>query len=177
LSVELQKLRSEVFREALLKGWTTPGAVRGWDSLPTDRLERWFRKLYTPAETPLAVGPRLVNHFSIGADPEFILTDGLSRLDAKDLMLKAGPAFGADNNGRLVELRPAPSRSALNVLTSLWLAMRWMLVYHPDVAKFGWRSGAFAEGDGLGGHIHYGRKRSLLREREVANLDRITHLL
>lgn len=177
MSVELQKLRGELFRDALLKGWTQPGAVSGWNSLPPERIERWYRKLYSAESELLPVGGRLINHFSLGADPEFVFMDGAGRKDARQLHLKAGPAFGADNNGRLVELRPEPSRSVLSVLASLWLAMRWMGVFHPDVFNYGWRSGAYAEGDGLGGHIHFGRKREELREREVANLDRITHLL
>lgn len=177
MSVELQKLRQEVLREALLRGWTTPSAVSGWPQLPTERIERWFRRMYNAESQPLPVAGRLLNHFSLGADPEFILTDGVNRADARNFTLKAGPAFGADNNGRLVELRPEPSRSALSVLASLWLAMRWMGVFHPEVYSYSWRSGAYAEGDGLGGHIHFGRKRETLREREVANLDRITHLL
>lgn len=178
MSVELQKLRGEVLREALLRGWTQPAQVAGWDSIPSERLTRWYKKLYNLPPQPLAVGQRLANHFMIGADPEFILTDGSqTRMDARTLNLKAGPAFGADNNGRLIELRPEPNRSALSVLASLWLAMRWMGVFHPDVFNYSWRSGAFALGDGLGGHIHFGRKREALREREVANLDRLTHLL
>lgn len=175
MSVELQKLRAELFREALLKGWTTPGAVNGWGSIPPERVERWYRRMYRAELAPLPVASRLVNHFTLGADPEFIFM-AASRMDAKSLGLKAGPAFGADNNGRLVELRPEPSRSALSVTASLWLAMRWMAVFYPSVHKFNWRSGAYAEGDGLGGHIHFGRKRGTLRSREIANLDRVTHL-
>jgi hypothetical protein len=178
MSVELQKLRQEVLREALLRGWTTPSAVQGWPQLPPERIERWYRRLYEAPTSPLSVGGRLVNHFMIGADPEFVFMDASqSRYDARHVGLKAGPAFGADNNGRLVELRPEPSRSALSVLASLWLAMRWMGVFHPNSFAYNWRSGGYAEGDGLGGHIHFGRKRATLREREVANLDRITHLL
>lgn len=178
MSVELQKQRGELFREALLKGWTHSSDVQEpWTRLlESARIERWYRKLYKAAEEPTPVGQRLVNHFMLGADPEFVFRNGTQRCDARTLGLKAGPAFGADNNGRLCELRPAPSRSALSVLASLWLAMRWMAVYHPDVLNLSWRAGSFYEGDGLGGHVHFGRKNLRLREREVAVLDRITHL-
>jgi hypothetical protein len=178
MSVELQKLRSELLREALLKGWTSPQHVQQpWtQQLPMERIERWYRRLYKSASEPLPVGQRLLNHFTLGADPELVFHNTQQRVDASQFRLKAGPAFGADNNGRLCELRPAPSRSALSVLASLWLAMRWMVVYHPDLLKYGWRSGAFFEGDGLGGHVHFGRKRTRLREREVSCLDRLAHL-
>lgn len=178
MSVELQKLRSELLREALLKGWTRPQDVpEPWtQQLPPQRLERWYKRLYKAPDGPLPVQARLANHFMLGADPEFVFHDGLQRLDARGLGLKAGPAFGADNNGRLCELRPAPSRSALSVLTSMWLAMRWMVLYNPATLNYSWRSGGYYEGDGLGGHVHFGRKRERLREREVAVLDRLTHL-
>lgn len=180
MSVELQKLRQELLREALLKGWTKASDVpASWtQQVENQRIERWYRKLYRAADGPLPVGPRLVNHFKLGADPEFVFHDGTHRIDAGDFgMLKAGPAFGADNNNRLVELRPKPSRSALSVLASLWLAMRWMVVYQPQVLQFHWRSGSYFGGDGLGGHVHFGRKRLKLRDREVGVLDRLTHLL
>lgn len=178
MSLELQKLRGELLREALLKGWTKPADVQQpWpQQVPRERIERWYRKLYKSAEEPLPVGQRLINHFMVGADPEFVFHDGLQRMDARQLSLKAGPAFGADNNGRLCELRPHPSRSALSVLASMWLAMRWMAVWHPQTLAYNWRSGAYFESDGLGGHVHFGRKRPKFREREVSALDRITHL-
>ena len=178
MSVELQKLRSELLREALLKGWTRASDVQApWTTqLEPTRIERWYKRLYKTSERPLPVGARLVNHFMLGADPEFVFHNGANRVEARGLGLKAGPAFGADNNGRLCELRPAPSRSALSVLASIWLAMRWMVVYHPDVLNYSWRSGAYFEGDGLGGHVHFGRKRLKFRDREVGSLDRLAHL-
>jgi hypothetical protein len=179
MSVELQKLRGEIMRESLAHGWTHAGDVPApWNTMvDAQRLRRWFDRLYEAPSEPTPVGPRLVNHFKLGADPEFVFMDaGNTRYDATNLNLKAGPAFGADNNGRLVELRAHPSRSALSVLASLWLAMRWMEVFEPKTLQFGWRSGAYFENDGLGGHIHFGRKRRKLFEREVMGLDRITHL-
>lgn len=178
MSVELQKLRGELLREALLKGWTRPSDVpTPWTyQLEQARLERWYKRLYQAPDRPMPVGQRLINHFMLGADPEFVFHTGTDRVDARVLDLKAGPAFGADNNGRLCELRPAPSRSALSVLASIWLAMRWMAVFHPNVLGHNWRSGCYFAGDGLGGHVHFGRKRTKLREREIAVLDRLTHL-
>jgi hypothetical protein len=51
-----------------------------------------------------------------------------------------------------------------------------MAVYHPDATVYSWRGGAYFANDGLGGHIHFGRKSEKLREREISVLDRLTHL-
>lgn len=166
-------------REALGKNWTQASQATEWEQhVPKERIEKWFQKLYRAPEFALP-GGRLVNRFALGADPEFVLIDPVThgRFDARGLDLKAGPAAGADNNGRLVELRPAPSRCALEVLASVWVTMRWLGMQHPASLKYAWRAGAYFQNDGLGGHIHFGRKRTKLRDKEVSNLDRITHLL
>jgi hypothetical protein len=178
VSVEIKQLKHEFLREALQRGWTTPPTDPGWmERAGRERMDRWFRKLYELPECLPIPKDRFLNHFSIGADPEFIFMTGGVREDARRLGLKAGLAFGADNNGRLVELRPEPSRSALSVLTSMWLTMHWLAAYVPQTPNYIWRAGAYAETDGLGGHLHLGRKQDRLRERESRALDRITHLL
>src|SRR5581483_8667143 len=93
-------------------------------------LESWLKRLQKLPE----FGPqrRYVNRFKVGADPEFVfVSSGLtrdedSRVDAHHLGLQQGPAFGADNNGRLAEIRPHPSRSALRVCASILSTLRWM---------------------------------------------------
>lgn len=178
MSAEIKQLKSEFLREALLRGWTAPPADLGWmERAGRDRMDRWFRQLYQLSECLPIPKERFLNHFSIGADPEFIFMTGGVREDARHLGLKAGLAFGADNNGRLVELRPEPSRSVLSVLTSIWLTMHWLAIYVQNTPNYIWRAGAYAEADGLGGHVHFGRKQDRLRDREVRALDRITHLL
>ena len=179
MSIELQKLRTELLNDCFQKGWFTSSDVGPeWSAIPKDRVERWFKRLYTPPEGALVPGPRLINHFTLGADPEFVFVHpNGTRYDARNLGLKAGPAFGADNNSRLVELRPEPSRSALTVLTSIWSELRWLVRYYPQTLEYGWRAGAYFAQDGLGGHIHFGRKRDKLRQQEIAALDRLAHIL
>lgn len=178
MSQEIIQLKRELFREAFQQGWYTPAMVKGEirEAAGSERIQRWYARLYEESE-PLLPKARFLNNFLVGADPEFMFMTESGRYDARNLGMKAGLAFGADNNGRLVELRPEPARSALSVLSSIWLTMRWMAVYAPKSTQYSWRSGAYCEQDGLGGHIHYGRKREYLRTREVASLDRITHLL
>lgn len=178
MSAEIKKLKGEFLREALLRGWTAPCQDATWlERAGVERMQRWFSWLYEPPDGLPLPNNRFLNHFSLGADPEFIFMQGGVREDARHLGLKAGLAFGADNNGRLVELRPEPSRSALSVLTSVWLTMHWLAAYVPNTPNYIWRSGAYAENDGLGGHLHIGRKQERFRDREARALDRIVHLL
>ena len=94
------------------------------------------------------------------------------RIDAYQLSLAQGLAFGMDNNGRLTEIRPYPSRSALNVTASILAAMRWMVLLFPKTLEYEWQAGAFLFGDGLGGHVHFGRKRPG-RDLEIKALDTV----
>ena len=139
-------------------------------------LEKWLRQLQA---TPKKFAPsrRYVNRFKLGADPEFVFVTndakyGQQRVDARGLNLAQGPAFGADNNGRLAEIRTYPSRSALGVVASILTTLRWMNVLTPQVQKCEWQAGAFLWEDGIGGHVHFGRKRPF-REREIKALDAV----
>jgi hypothetical protein len=124
--------------------------------------------------------PRLLNRFSIGADPEFaFLLESSGELEgvaATELGFKTGLAFGADVNGRLAELRPKPSRFGLKVVASLLATMRWLAYMNPKTTYLIWKAGAYSQRDGLGGHIHFGRKRAG-RGREITALDKLTGTL
>lgn len=148
--------------------------------VPAPILDIWaqrFFKLERPTAEEALKQLRLVNHFSLGADPEFALWDGRSLVSAEDRGLAAGLAFGADNNGRLVELRPAPSRFALEVLASIYVELQWLAHLYPTVSSLKWLTGAWSGHDGLGGHIHFGRKQKKLLDKEVDALDRVTKLM
>lgn len=106
--------------------------------------------------------PRLVNHFMLGADPEFMFIANGKPVHAEALKLTAGLCVGADNNGRLVELRPKPSRFALKVLASVASELKWLALMYPKALDCEWKAGAYAGQDGLGGHVHFGRKRAAL---------------
>src|SRR5437899_6446030 len=97
MSLETVRLKQELFREALTRGWTTPGMVEvPWrDLIPPERLARWYSRLMTPPDKPMVPEARFLNHFMLGADPEFMfLGAGGGRVDARALGLKAGLAFG-----------------------------------------------------------------------------------
>lgn len=138
-------------------------------TVPEAKLEKWLnRLLLVPRD--FAPQRRYINRFKLGADPEFIFVRHGERVDARTLGLQQGLAFGMDNNGRLTEIRPHPSRSALEVVASILATLRWLAVLHPETLPFDWQAGAFLQGDGLGGHVHFGRKRPG-RDIEVKALD------
>lgn len=160
----------EQFREAFPLGYEVPRAT----------IERWFTR-FRRVDGTFCATPRHVNHFKLGADPEFVFTatnlDGQAdRIDAHQLGLKQGPAFGEDNNGRLAEIRPYPSRSALEVCASVLATLRWMAIIKKQTTEFMWQSGAFLFRDGIGGHVHFGRKRPT-RSDEVKALDNVMEML
>lgn len=135
------------------------------------RIDKWMNRLL---ELPTDFAPqrRYVNRFKLGADPEFIFVDRNQgvRIDARNLGLCQGLAYGMDNNGRLTEIRPYPSRSALEVTASILATLRWLALLMPATMQYDWVCGAFLQGDGLGGHVHFGRKRPG-RDFEVKALD------
>lgn len=142
-------------------------------AVPEVRIMRWLGQLLAlPKE--FASQRRYINRFKLGADPEFIFVDSkrVLRIDARSLELQQGLAFGMDNNGRLTEIRPYPSRSALNIVASILATLRWLAILYPVTLDYEWQAGAFLHGDGIGGHVHFGRKRPH-RNLEVKALDTI----
>lgn len=147
----------------------------GYEIEPS-RLDRWFKEILA-IPTEFSSQRRYCNRFKLGADPEFIFqAPGGARFDARNLNLHQGLAFGMDNNGRLTEIRPYPSRSALEVVASVLTTLRWLAVTRPDAFDFHWVSGVYLFGDGIGGHVHFGRKRPS-RTFEVSALDTVSNEL
>lgn len=169
---EFKQIRADFNRAVALNGWERPDQVLGaWPVSP----EKWLRRFYREVEFDPYRQRRLVNHFQVGADPEFVFLSPLgTRTDAKEFGFQAGLAYGADNNGRLAEIRPAPSRFVLSTLASTWSTMKWMSILHPLTLRYAWRAGAFIENDGLGGHVHFGRRRPQT-QREIAALDTLSY--
>jgi len=151
-------------------GWqVTDSEVRSW-------LGRFYRE---PKLQEYRAIPRLINHFMLGADPEFIFTELLNgrRIDANLFKMKAGRAYGADNNGRLVEIRPAPNKNSLAVLASILDTFRWMSATVPETNAYNWVCGPYLQEDGLGGHVHLGRRNKVMYNNEVKGLDSLAESL
>jgi Phage phiEco32-like COOH.NH2 ligase-type 2 len=167
--MHLAEMKSEI-----LKHWATSGGLPLTPELkagiPEKYLARWERQWQEiPVLDGIPTNPRLANRFTVGADPEFTLmgTNGTMG-QAHQLGLHAGLAFGMDTNGRLVELRPAPSRFVLDIVASILAELRWMALLVPATMDFGWYGKAFDGLDGVGGHIHFARKRGTAGTSEEA---------
>lgn len=122
---------------------------------------------------------RHLNNFCIGSDPELSLQVAPTRkAEAYAVGLKVGLAVGADQNERLVEFRPYPSKSVVEHVAGILTDFRWLYrVYgHTLGGKTILRAGAFFDGDGMGGHVHFGRKRPS-RPEEIQALDGLTFVL
>lgn len=160
------------FHSELLKG-SCP--IEGYESVPYEIRDRWTRKFYATPKWLPRLPERVLNHFLVGADPEFLFMDNAGGgVDASVLGLQQAQAFGADNSGRQCEIRPTPSRSTLDVVASMASTLRWLSILKPRTRQVAWRSGCYVAHDGfldgLGGHVHFGRKRPQA-ERERQALD------
>jgi len=147
--------------------------------VPRQQLDEWQAKFWQPkAFSLIPAAPRLLNHFAVGADPEFSFFDSDGhKVNAENCGLQAGLAFGADNCGRIAELRPTASRFCLDTVASILAELRAMAEFVPECLKFHWRCGAYDGHDGLGGHVHFGRKRKHDQPNEVRALDNMMILM
>ena len=181
---EFKEFKDAFYKEIIARGVSEPSQIKqafplGY-SIPEKKLYSWLSKMNKLPD--FSSQRRYVNRYKLGADPEFVFIEGRGdpdderRVDASTLGMKQGQAFGADNNGRLAEIRPHPSRSALKVCASVMNTLRWMNTVYPNLQQLKWKSGAYIHGDGIGGHVHFGRKRPT-RKTEVAALDVLSEML
>lgn len=161
------------FGRDILKGEILP-----FDRETSRRVTEKFFTYESPSKLSYSSGGRRMNHFMLGADPEFMfIGEGGTPVHAAHIGLKAGLAFGADQNDRLVELRAAPSRDAIVVLGSILAELRWLYRYLGERHHaYEWTANAFSHGDGMGGHVHFGRKRPH-QEDEVRGLDGLARVM
>jgi len=147
-----------------------------------EQLERWFSRVseqIEKAEVPtLTTSGRRINNFCLGSDPEFVFVapGATHKVAAATLGLRPGLAAGCDQNQRLAELRIWPTASALEHVAGILTALRWMYRLYPDCRNFQWRAGGWFDNDGIGGHVHFGRKRPN-RNREIEGLNGLAKAL
>lgn len=163
------------FERARIQGIPVDDCIPGYGCDPVQKL-RWEGKILSNVECEepplLSAGGRRLNNFCIGSDPEFVFTSKNSshKMNASDLGLKPGLAAGSDQNLRLAELRGWPSTSVIEHIAGLLSSLRWMYRLYPNTRTYGWRAGAWHDQDGIGGHVHFGRKRAT-RPEEILGLD------
>jgi hypothetical protein len=144
--------------------------------IPNELKEKWMKQLERVKLPESPENMRTLNHFFIGADPEFVMTGANNKYySAQDFGLDTQRAFGADMSGRQAEIRAYPSRSCVEVVASILETLRWMNVFVAN-GDFLWKAPAYYGHDGIGGHIHFGRKRPY-RAHEIKNLDLAVNLL
>ncbi len=145
--------------------------------VPPYLVKKWMKKFFAvPEAIEFPTAPRLVNHFSLGADPEFAFVDKNQRyIHAEKLGMNTLLPFGCDMAGRQAELRAYSSRFVLEVVASLVDTLRWIPSFYAT-NSLQWLAPAFINRDGCGGHVHFGRKRPT-RDAEIDILNSITNLL
>ena len=169
-------INSRIPEERFIEFAETQGAA-----VPRRMLERWKTRFYAINAIEFKKEFKTINKFCLGADPEFVFQSPDHSGDtgyafSQQIGLNTLEAFGSDMTGRQAELRAWPNRSALYVVASLVDTLRWMSVRYPKVFLYKWIANAYFGGDGVGGHIHFGRKRGD-RDASVKSLDALTTLL
>lgn len=163
-----------------------PFAKKAAVAAPPEMLNRWKTRFYAKVDMDYPVNPKLLNRFCIGADPEFIFTNKVDDIPydpddphyvyAQQFGMNTLEAFGADLNGRLAELRVYPHRFVLNVVASILDTLRWMNEAYPKTYQYQWCAPAIKARDGIGGHVHIGRRRKDTNE-FVKSLDSLVKIL
>jgi len=182
--VELADSKRFMLETLVTHGYSTAADIPEtiWGGATKAQVEKWVTKFYkNHSVEKLPISNRLVNRFMVGADPEFTFMRDGEFSHATNYNLHVGLAFGADLAGRPVELRPAPSRFVLDVLASILAELRWMAITAPATLSADWVSRPYVNWDGhhdgIGGHVHFGRKRLNVREDEIKGMDRLFDIL
>lgn len=149
--------------------------------VPQRYKDLWIKRFFAKQEQLVfPKDARLVNRFTVGADPEFFFVNKVGNYThAEGLGLTTLKAFGCDLAGRQAELRVAPSRFVLDLVASVTETLRWMSALVPDTRIMSWVSKPYmpngGRADGAGGHIHLARKHVTLTT-QVKSLDHATAL-
>lgn len=147
-------------------------------AVPERVLAKWKKQFYSSLPIrALPDAPRLINHFTMGADPEYVMIgSSCNYIYASSLSLNTMEAFGCDLSGRQMELRVAPSRFVLNIVASILETLRWQIVKYPKTLSYTWKAIGFMDNDGCGGHVHFARKNKN-RPQELKSLNSMSEYL
>lgn len=163
-------LKAQFFADLVRSGVTLPNE----EVSQLGRMTQMYHK-FQKVELPSGQG-RFINRFKIGGDPEFIFMNEGQRVNASAFKLKTAIFAGADSNGRLVEVRPRANRSTLIVVASILSELRFLARFWPATLGHEWVTGGWLLDDGIGGHVHFGRKRPT-RPNEINALDAMYFVL
>jgi len=110
--------------------------------------------------------------FTIGADPEFACVNprGGEIVSAGDHVSEDEDVeFGCDGNGVTFELRPAPSKNPLQIIHNIHDIFVRQTIERPEFLKYKWVAGSWVEGYPLGGHVHFGLKKTIITPDSAVN--------
>ena len=112
--------------------------------------------------------------FTIGADPEFAITNRNGRvLHAGDYVEDEdndnGAEFGVDGNGVNFEVRPGPSKEPMEVVANLHDIFVRTSIDKPELLRFNWLACSFRSGYPFGGHVHFGLSSHQINHENAVN--------
>jgi len=94
----------------------------------------------------------VINKFLLGCDPEFVALDSVGRIINGEQL--GNGEIGYDHSGRVLELRPEPSKGAYALVKKIRRLLKDAKLQRLGAAKF--RAGARVAEQSLGGHVHFG---------------------
>ena len=97
---------------------------------------------------------KIANSFLIGCDPELFAIAANGHHVAVPEVGGTRGEIGTDHGGRILELRPEPSRLAQSQVFRLRRLLAKLAV-HPSVVNLRLRAGAINAHDTIGGHVHF----------------------
>jgi hypothetical protein len=96
-----------------------------------------------------------MSKITIGADPEYMISDGDNYIPANSLCLQDCD-FGCDGHCDTAELRPTYGDSPFHLVANIRALIRTGLQRIPDLNRYALLAGHFKHGHTIGGHIHLG---------------------
>lgn len=111
--------------------------------------------------------------FTIGADPEFGCVKYGRIVKAFNYVKRDEDLdFGCDGNEITFELRPAPSKSPIQIVNNIRDIFIRQVIKQPEFLKFKWVAGSWHKGYPFGGHVHFGLSSNQINHTDaVAFLD------
>lgn len=114
-------------------------------------------------------GAPAIRDFTMGADPELILTEGKAALKG-NAILKEGDEFGIDGNNTCFEIRPDPSTNPLEITNTMRGIMVRQCLKNPKFLELDWFAGGFQREYSIGGHVHFGIKENIIDFARASNI-------
>ena len=97
----------------------------------------------------------------LGADPEFAFSKEGQLVAARGLVRDGDGEFGTDGNSDIAELRPKAAFSARGLVANIEKLIQDEVAANRRLLDHVWEAGPSYEGNGLGGHIHFGMPRDM----------------